>query len=71
MSPSSSSTSASARGDLGVREHAGGLPLGQEQLYLFELLKFSYGHALCVTSGQGPSTCLGRFKQTVRIIKLH
>ena len=57
-------------GDLGVREHAGGLPLGQEQLYLFELLKFAYRHPYPVTSEQGPGTRLGRFKQTLRIIKL-
>ena len=57
-------------GDLGVREHASSLPLGKEELYLFQFLKFAYRHPYPVTFVPSPGTRLGRFKQTLRIIKL-
>ena len=48
-------------GDLGVGEHAGGLPLGEEQLDLFELLQFGYRHTES-DSLQGLGTCLSHSK---------
>ena len=36
------------RGDLGVGQHARCVALGDEELYLLELLKFPYGHPLPV-----------------------
>ncbi len=48
-------------GDLGVREHAGQLALGEKALDLFEFLKFHYGHLGRFHIGRRPASGVGEF----------
>ena len=63
MSPSSSSTSASAGGDLGIGQHTGRLALDDEELYLLKLLQIGYRHPFPY-GAQGPAR--GRRAQSNR-----